>query len=57
MWSGREGCSIYGLEPVQRVGVRYGHGEKEVQNVNSLYNEQRISKELRSNFWLHLKLI
>ena len=44
MWSGREGCSIYGLEPVQRVGVRYGHGEKEVQNVNSLYNEQRISK-------------
>ena len=36
--------TIYGVEPIQRVGVRYDHGEKEVQNGNSVHNEQGISK-------------
>ena len=36
--------TIYGVEPIQRVGERYDHGEKEVKNGNSLNNEQRITK-------------
>ena len=36
--------TIYSVEPIQRVGVRYDHGEKEVQNGNSVHNEQGISK-------------